>query len=80
MAPLCIVLMPFGQKPDPTGAMIDFDRVYTELIAPAVSQPGLEPLRADKETIGGIIHKPMFERLILCPYAVADLTLANANG
>jgi len=21
----------------------------------------------------------MFERLILCPYAVADLTLANAN-
>jgi tetratricopeptide (TPR) repeat protein len=79
MAPLCFVLMPFGQKPDPTGAMIDFDRVYTELIAPAVTQAGLEPLRADKETIGGIIHKPMFERLILCPYAVADLTLANAN-
>ena len=26
MAPLCFVLMPFGQKPDPTGAMIDFDR------------------------------------------------------
>jgi hypothetical protein len=79
MAPLCFVLMPFGQKPDPTGALIDFDRVYTDLIAPAVSQAGLEPLRADKETIGGIIHKPMFERLILCPFAVADLTLANAN-
>jgi tetratricopeptide (TPR) repeat protein len=79
MAPLCFVLMPFGQKPDPTGALIDFDRVYSELIAPAVSAAGLEPLRADKETIGGIIHKPMFERLILCPYAVADLTLANAN-
>ena len=28
---------------------------------------------------GGIIHKPMFERLILCDYAVADLTTANAN-
>jgi hypothetical protein len=28
---------------------------------------------------GGIIHKPMFERLILCEYAVADLTTANAN-
>jgi tetratricopeptide (TPR) repeat protein len=28
---------------------------------------------------GGIVHKPMFERLILCEYAVADLTLANAN-
>jgi hypothetical protein len=28
---------------------------------------------------GGIIHKPMFERLILCKFAVADLTTANAN-
>jgi tetratricopeptide (TPR) repeat protein len=79
MAPLCFILMPFGQKPDPTGAMIDFDRVYADLIVPAISEAALEPLRADKETIGGIIHKPMFERLILCPYAVADLTLANAN-
>jgi tetratricopeptide (TPR) repeat protein len=79
MAPLCFVLMPFGQKPDPTGAMIDFDRIYTELISPAISAADLEPLRADKETTGGIIHKPMFERLILCDYAVADLTLANAN-
>src|SRR5947208_13155732 len=26
-----------------------------------------------------IIHKPMFERLVLCEYAVADLTTANAN-
>jgi tetratricopeptide (TPR) repeat protein len=79
MAPLCFILMPFGRKPEPTGAMIDFDLVYAELIAPAVSAAGLEPLRADEETIGGIIHKPMFERLMLCPYAVADLTLANAN-
>jgi hypothetical protein len=28
---------------------------------------------------GGIVHKPMFERLILSEYAVADLTFANAN-
>jgi len=28
---------------------------------------------------GAIIHKPMFERLVLCEYAVADLTIANAN-
>jgi len=77
--PLCFILMPFGRKPSPAGAMIDFDRIYAELIAPAVQNADLEPLRADAETTGGIIHKPMFERLILCPYAVADLTLANAN-
>ena len=39
----------------------------------------MEPLRADEEVTGGVIHKPMFERLILCDYAVADLTGANAN-
>jgi tetratricopeptide (TPR) repeat protein len=78
-APLCFVLMPFGQKTGPGGALVDFDDVYERLIAPAIREADLEPLRADKETTGGIIHKPMFERLILCPYAVADLTFANAN-
>ena len=77
--PLCFVLMPFGKKPGAAGAVIDFDAVYKELIAPAISEAGLEPLRADEERTGGIIHKPMFERLILCEYAVADLTTANAN-
>jgi len=79
MRPLCFVLMPFGQKPDPTGAVIDFDEVYAQVIAPAIREADLEPLRADEEKAGGIIHKPMFERLILCEYAVADLTGANAN-
>lgn len=77
--PLCFVLMPFGKKPDSAGAMIDFDAVYRDLIAPAIRDAGLEPLRADEEVVGGIIHKPMFERLVLCEYAVADLTTANAN-
>jgi tetratricopeptide (TPR) repeat protein len=77
--PLCFVLMPFGRKPAESIASIDFDAVYSELIAPAIRAAGLEPIRADEEMTGGIIHKPMFERLLLCDYAVADLTLANAN-
>src|SRR5215469_17539724 len=77
--PLCFVLMPFGQKPSSIGSIIDFDSVYDGLIFPAIRDAGLEPLRADEEMTGGIIHKPMFERLILCEYAVADLTTANAN-
>jgi tetratricopeptide (TPR) repeat protein len=79
MKPFCFVLMPFGQKKDEGGRVIDFDRIYLEIIKPAVEDAGLEPIRADEETIGGIIHKPMFERLMLCDYAVADLTTANAN-
>jgi tetratricopeptide (TPR) repeat protein len=77
--PLCFVLMPFGRKPGLGCGIVDFDAVYGELIAPAIEKAGLEPLRADEEMAGGIIHKPMFERLILCDYAVADLTGANAN-
>jgi hypothetical protein len=78
-ATLCFILMPFNKKKDTAGREIDFDAVYERLIAPAVRDAGMEPLRADEERSSGIIHKPMFERLILCDYAVADLTTANAN-
>lgn len=77
--PLCFILMPFGAKPGADAGSIDFDAVYRELIAPAVEAAGLEPLRADQELIGGTIHKPMYERLVLADYAIADLTTANAN-
>ena len=77
--PLCFVLMPFGQKRDISGVLINFDSIYKDLIAPSIEKAGLQPLRADEEVSGGIIHKPMFERLTLCEYAVADLTTANAN-
>ena len=59
--------------------LIDFDSVYYDLIFPAIEEAGLKPIRADEEKVGGIIHKPMFERLILCEYAVVDLTTANPN-
>ena len=77
--PLCFVVMPFGVKPDGQGGSVDFDAVYEELLMPAIREAELEPLRADQELVGGLIHKPMFERLILADYAVVDLTTANAN-
>lgn len=79
MKPLCFILMPFGRKPASDGRVVDFDAVYETLIKPAVIAADLEPLRADEEIVGGVIHKAMFERLILCEYAIADLTTANAN-
>jgi len=80
MKPLCFVLMPFSKKKDPsTGLDIDFDHIYETAIRPGIEAAGMEPIRADEERTGGIIHKPMFERLLLCDYAVADLTTANAN-
>jgi len=71
--------MPFGTKPDGRGGSIDFDRVCDELLAPAAVDAGLDPLRGDREAIGGLIQKPMFERLILAEYAIVDITSANPN-
>jgi len=76
--PLCFVLMPFGTK-ESNGKSINFDDVYNGIIKPSIVESKIEPIRADEEVVGGIIHKPMFERLLLCDYAIADLTTANAN-
>jgi hypothetical protein len=64
--PLCFVLMPFGRKTDPAGQVIDFDEVYSKLIKPAVEQAHMQPIRADEERTGGIIHKPMYDRAARC--------------
>ena len=80
LKPLCFVVMPFGQKPDPGGrGPIDFDRVYATAIKPGIENADMQPIRADEERTGGVIHKPMFERLLLCDFVLADLTAANAN-
>jgi len=79
MKPYCFVLMPFGEKLDEAGNTIDFDQIYMDIIRPSIEKADLIPIRADEELQGGFIHKRMFERLMLCDYAVADVTTANPN-
>jgi tetratricopeptide (TPR) repeat protein len=78
--PMCFVAMPFGKKPPPgkKKPLIDFNHVYS-FFERAVVDVGLECVRADFEATGGFIHRPMYERLLVAEYVVADLTLANAN-
>jgi tetratricopeptide (TPR) repeat protein len=78
-APYCFVAMPFGTKDDAALGKVHFDAVYDDLLRPAVEAVGMHCIRADEEQVGGIIHRPMFERLLLCEYALVDLSLANAN-
>lgn len=78
--PIVFVAMPFGKKPDQTRSfVIDFDRIYEKGIRPAVARFPLEVIRADEERGGGVIHKPMFERLLLAEIAIVDATTHNAN-
>ena len=77
---VCFVDMPFGKKPDlASGVIVDFDSIYELAIKPAIREAGLEPIRGDEEKTGGIIHVPMFARIFLAEFMVADLTLSNPN-
>jgi tetratricopeptide (TPR) repeat protein len=72
--------MPFGKKVDlKTGIEINFDQIYNEAIKPSAEESGLECIRGDEERTGGIIHRAMFARLLLCEFVIADLTTANPN-
>jgi hypothetical protein len=76
---ICFVIMPFGKKPDISGREIDFDVIYKDIIEPAIIEVGFEPVRADEEVNAGLIHKAMYERLMLSEFAIADLTIFNPN-
>src|ERR1700735_2668931 len=78
--PLVFVAMPFGKKRDPhTNVTIDFDAIYRDGIQPAVAGLRIDMIRADEERGGGVVHLPMFERLLVAEIAIVDVTIENAN-
>lgn len=79
MKPHAFVAMPFGAKKDSQGIEIDFNRVYAQLIKPALEAAGLDVLRADEEECAGEIRTDMFQELLLADLVVADLTQDNPN-
>jgi len=77
---MCFVAMPFGTRSPPgkRTPVLAFDAV-NRVINAAVEAERLECIRADFELAGGFVHRPMFERLLVAEYVVADLTFANPN-
>jgi len=93
MKPYCFIITSFGKKDNLKDLQskfssgnaepvqkIDFDKIYTELINPAIVMAGMEPLIEYAENSFGSIHKTMYEKIVLCEYCVADLTNANPNA
>ncbi len=77
--PLCFVLMPFGRKPSPIGGNHRFRccLLTDHQARHRCRGTGSDPRRRGT---GRRDHpRPMFERLILCEYAVTDLTAVNAS-
>ncbi|GKS68286.1 hypothetical protein W03_02900 [Nitrosomonas sp. PY1] len=79
MRPHAFVAMPFGLKKDGQGNEIDFNRIYNELIKPALEAAGMDAFRADEEERAGDIRTDMFQELLIADLVVADLTIDNPN-
>jgi len=75
----CYVSIPFGIKPDHQGFPIDFDRIYRQVIKPAVEGAGLTCLRADELPTGALIQKSILSAVLGSDVMIADLTTGNAN-
>jgi hypothetical protein len=58
---------------------VHFDRVYSELLEPALRNAGCEPVRADKQYSADDIRTDMFFELVTADLVVADLPKENAN-
>lgn len=71
--------MPFGTKPGVDGQALHFNRIYEELLKPALQEAGFEVFRADEEERAGDIRTDMFQELLAADLVVADLTLDNPN-
>jgi len=93
MNPYCFVITSFGKKEnlndlkakyaggksDPL-QQIDFDKIYEELVKPAIIKAELEPLIEREENSFGAIQKTMYEKIVLCEFCIADLTNMNPNA
>lgn len=75
------VAMPYGTKEG-----VDFNKVYSDLIKPALEKEGgggqgggFEVFRADEELRAGNIRTDMFQELLLADLVVVDLSIDNPN-
>ncbi len=68
------VAMPYNIKEG-----INFDKVFSDLIKPALEEEGFDVFRADQELKAGEIRTDMFQELLLADLVIADLTIDNPN-
>jgi O-acetyl-ADP-ribose deacetylase (regulator of RNase III) len=75
----CFVIMPFGDKTDADGKVIDFDVIYSHLIKNTVESLGISCVRCDHIAESGWVHSKMFNSIYNSDIAVVDITSLNPN-
>ena len=75
----CFVVMPFGEKVDVDGTVIDFDQVYENLFVEPAEALGLTVVRCDRIARAGSIHADMFSHIAMDDVVLVDITTANPN-
>jgi hypothetical protein len=73
----CFIICPIGEPDSET--RIRADTVLTTVLKPAVSELGLDAVRADHIELPGLITKHVLDYLYEAPLVIADLTDANPN-
>jgi hypothetical protein len=73
----CFIICPIGKPDSETRERADI--VLKTLLEPAVSELGLEAVRADHIELPGLITKHVIDYLYEAPLVIADLTDANPN-
>src|ERR1700727_694865 len=73
------IIRPFGKKKDGAGSEIDFERVSTFLIEPALKAVGLGGGTTGEIVEAGNIREDMFGLILEADLVVCDMTIHNAN-
>jgi O-acetyl-ADP-ribose deacetylase (regulator of RNase III) len=81
----CFVIMPFGEKADTDGKLINFDVIYRYIILEAVTglkqtdRLDIKCRRCDNIEEAGSIRTDMFDSILEADVAVVDITSMNPN-
>lgn len=78
--PRAFVIRPFGNdKTDSKGKVLDFERVQTDLITPALAAAKLDGTTTSEIVDAGNIREDMFSLILEADLVIADVTIHNAN-
>lgn len=77
-----LVIMPFGQRTYLDGGKArdtDFDRVYEQIIRPAIDASGSQALRIDELVAPGNVSSQFLGKIVSADLVIADLSMQNGN-